>query len=184
MTKALELKRGDELHACTEVIMSAGQDMMKAFYAAGVAFKKVRDEELWKDAHESFPAYYAELGFDKARVSRAIATVEKLGLKEVVRLQLGKLHAILPHVTSDNKEEMVSLAENLSTSDLYHQLKVKRVAQVDKTLPEPPKTYPCIECGGTKGIRFIDLCHCRMNKEQAKHIQLLIDKVENDDYEI
>lgn len=176
----LDLKRGEKLHECTEIIKRAGENMMKSFYAAGVALKTVKDEELWKESYESFESYFAELGFEKSRVYRAIQTVEKFELDTVANMQLGKLYAVLPHVTDANKSEMVSMAQSLSMSDLYHQLKKNGEPEAK----EPPKIHPCLECGGMKGIRFSDLCRCDLSKKQVIYIQTLIDKAKDDDYEI
>jgi len=180
----LDIQRGNELHKCTEIIRQSGQDMMVAFYRAGVAFKNVRDKELWREAYESFAAYYTDLGFEKSRVSRAIKTVENLKLKEVAGLQLAKLYAILPSIDKKNKSELLNKAKSLSTGDLYHELRFRKAKEDDPKLPEPPKVYRCNECGGLKGIRFLDLCKCKMSMAQAKYIQTIIDKVEAGEYEV
>ena len=179
-----ELSIGDRLHRAVLIIEKSREDSARAFYNAGLALKEVRDDELWRESYESFVDFYAQMGFEKTRVSRAIKTVESFKLKEILDIELGKLYAILPIANSSNKTELVKMAQSLSRSDLYHQLKVKRVAEVAPKIPEMPKTYPCTECGRTKGIRFIDLCYCRMNEKQAKYIQRIIDKVEQGDYEV
>lgn len=182
--KALDVQRGEKLHKLTQELKGLVRSATNNIYRLGEIMREVRDNELWRESYESFAAFYSdpEFGFNKGTISRAIKMTELFKLKEVVRVQLGKVYAILPHTTKKNKKEMLKMAASLSRSDLRHQLMVKRLVEKVPKIEALPKIYPCEICGKAKGITFEQLCHCGWSKRQVNYVAKLIDKVNLGEY--
>ena len=180
METQLEVERGNKLHAYRQELLTLCSTAVNSAYRMGEIMKEVRDDELWRGAYQSFDAFYSdpELGFEKSSVYRAIKMVENFTLEEVGHVPLGKLNVILPHITKENKQEMVRMAESLSRSDLQHQLVVKRLATEIPKIEYFPKVYPCKVCHKLKGVSWEGLCHCGMNPKQVEIISKLIEKIE------
>ena len=180
METQLEVERGNKLHAYRQELLSLSGLAVKSAYRMGEIMKAVRDDELWRGAYQSFDAFYSdpELGFEKSSVYRAIKMVENFTLEVVRDVPLSKLNVILPHITKENKQEMVRMAESLSRSDLQHQLVVKRLATEIPKIEYFPKVYPCKVCHKLKGVSWEGLCHCGMNLKQVEIISKLIEKIE------
>ena len=75
-----------------------------------------------------------------------------------VKIKLIKI--ILPYIGQRDKQELLTMAESLSRSDLKHELVVTQVKQVKPDFVELPKIYACLECKKVKGLYIRDLCHC------------------------
>lgn len=178
--KSLDVQRGEKLHKLSNELRELVTSATMHVYRLGEIMKMVRDEELWRESYESFASFYSdpEFDFNKGTVSRAIKMVELFKPEEVAQAPLGKIYDILPHITKENKKELLKMASGLSRSDLRHQLDTKRLVEARPKLALLPKIYPCEKCGKSKGISFEQLCHCGWSVKQVEYVGKLINHLD------
>lgn len=182
-----DMDRGDRLHALKEELKTLKKQAFYAYFRLGEIMKEVRDDELWRESYESFEAFCAddELGFSFSHVKNAIVTFERYPKpKELDDIPYSKLVAIGPYLDEGDREELIKMARSLSRSDLQHQLKLMRLSQSEAREVYLPKIYPCAVCGKVKGVGFEQLCHCGWTPKQVEYVSKLIEKVDNQEYEI
>lgn len=179
--KELDIPRGERLHQLRQELLKLAETATSHFFRLGEIMKEIRDEELWRESYESFRTFYCdpELGYKQSSVYHAIRLVELFPeWQKFVDIPIRKLQAIAPHVDETNRNEMINMARELSTSDLRHQLMVKRIAEVEPQLAPLPKIYPCRQCGKARGIDWDGLCHCGMTDRQIEIISKAIERME------
>lgn len=180
-SKELDITRGDRLYQLREELVKLAGSATEHYFRMGEIMKEIRDEELWRESYESFGAFYSdpELDFNKTSVYRAIKFVEMFPeWQKFLDIPVGKLDVIASHITDKNRNEMANLARSLSRSDLQHQLRVKRIAEVEPRFQPLAKLYPCATCGKARGISWDGLCHCGMTDKQIEIISKAIERIE------
>jgi len=151
------------------------------FFRTGEILKEIRDDGLWRAGWDSFESWYAdpELGMKVSTVYHAIKLVETFPKwRELVDIPVSKLIMIAPHTTDKNRTDLIVAARTLGRGDLRHELITHGLEPEKQTKVYVPKTYPCKDCGGLKGVRFDGLCHCGWTKEQIEYIGKIIDRIE------
>jgi len=184
--EADEISRGERLHQLRKELLKLVVSATEHYFRLGELMKEIRDNELWRESYESFAAFYSdpELDFHRSSVYRAIKYVEILPeWQKFIDIPVGKLDVIAPHINEKNRNELVNLARALSRSDLYHQLRVKRIAEVEPRFQPLPKIYPCSTCGKARGISWDGLCHCGWTPGQIEIISKAIERINDNNEE-
>lgn len=172
-------KEQDRAFQLRQELLKLRASATENFFRIGIILKEVRDKELWRMGADTFEEFFAdpEIGLKRSTAYHAIKLVETFPKWErLVEVPVSKLIMIAPHVTEDNKEELLKEAEALSRSDLGYKLR-----EEGKIQPRDfgiPKIYRCKDCKLIKGVKWDDLCHCGWSPRQIEYVSKLVDSVD------
>ena len=121
------------------------KDINGGFLELAKRLKEIRDNKYYIQLdYDTFEAYIAqpELGFDRTSVYRFISIYEKFVIElkvpheGLLSLDYNKLDMLIPHITEENKEELLNKAQTLSRSDLREEMQLLKVPTKIISLPE------------------------------------------------
>ena len=146
-----------EAHKITDEIIKLHALSERTFMEIGARYRDIRDRGLFRAyGCRSFMEYVAmpELGYALSTVQAYIQMFEKvqefnIDVSEFYKgLSYDKFRAIIPHLTDDNKEEMLSKARSLSKSALILELSGEKKNEGFSDYKPVPPVFRCRKCGG------------------------------------
>jgi hypothetical protein len=91
----------------------------------GAILNEIKDNEYWRlMGYQTFRSYIAdpEIGIKQSSAYHAMKLVSTFSLEETEGVEYSKLITIVPHITDDNRDDLLEKARSLSRSDLQKEL--------------------------------------------------------------
>lgn len=115
-------ERAFQLHKQLKTIV---ENTKRNFFVMGAILNEIKDNDYWEVmGYNSFRAYIAdpEIGIKQSSAYHAMKLVNTFTLEETEGIEYSKLIALVPHLTNDNRDELLTMAKTLSRSDLQQEL--------------------------------------------------------------